>query len=369
MFNIQRITEGKVGLVFRFGNYTRVLKPGLHVLAPFDTVRVYNLALPFTPPVELDILLQDAELAARLTVVEVPDNRIVLMYRNGNFQEVLKPGRYAFFKGLVKYAFMEVDLAQAEIPANVDPDLLMKPALLPYIRAYNVEPYEKGILLVNGEAQRMLDPGVYFFAKNSIVIQVLKADTRQLQLEVNGQEILTKDKAALRVNFTLQYRITDIRKALLENKENEKQLYVLVQLALREFIGTRLLDEVLADKDAVTAYVKESVSAQAEALGIAINAGGIKDIILPGDMKEIMNQVLVAQKKAEANTIMRREETASTRSLLNTAKLMEENTMLFKLKEMEYVEKIAEKVNTLSISGNAKVLDQLKEIFSPGKAP
>ena len=46
----------------------------------------------------------------------------------------------------------------------------MKPALLPYIRAYSVDPYEKGILMVDGEAQRILDPGVYFFAKNSIVV-------------------------------------------------------------------------------------------------------------------------------------------------------------------------------------------------------
>ncbi|HET7899317.1 MAG TPA: ribonuclease H-like YkuK family protein, partial [Flavisolibacter sp.] len=71
--------------------------------------------------------------------------------------------------------------------------------------------------------------------------------------------------------------------------------------------------------------------------GVEVNGFGIRDIILPGDVKEIMNQALVAEKKAQANTIMRREETASTRSLLNTAKLMEENTMLWKLKEMEYV--------------------------------
>ena len=80
---------------------------------------------------------------------------------------------------------------------------------------------------------------------------------------------------------------------------------------------------------------------KAEALGVEVAGFGIRDIILPGDVKEIMNGVLVAEKKAQANIIMRREETASTRSLLNTAKLMEENAMLWKLKEMEYVEKIA----------------------------
>lgn len=88
---------------------------------------------------------------------------------------------------------------------------------------------------------------------------------------------------------------------------------------------------------------------------------------MPGDVKEIMNQVLVAEKKAQANTIMRREETASTRGLLNTARLMEENTMLWKLKEMEYVEKIADKISNISVSGNGVLIEQLKEIFVPKK--
>jgi len=364
-----RIQEGKVALVFRNGNYLRVLKPGFHFIGLFDEVKVYDTALPFNAPIALELLLRDAELAAMLTIVEVRDNQLVLKYRNGNFQEVLKPGRYAFFNSLIKLTFITMDLGEIEITKEIDRDLLMKPALLPYIRVYSVDPHEQGILMVDGEAKALLQPGVYFYAKNSTVIQMLKADLRLLQLEVNGQDILTKDKAALRINFNTQYRVTDIRKALLETKDFEKQLYVTVQLALREFIGTKTLDEILGNKEEVTAYVDATVKEKAEAIGVAIKYNGIKDIILPGDMKEIMNQVLIAQKKAEANTIMRREETASTRSLLNTAKLMEDNAMLFKLKEMEYVEKIAEKVNTLSINGNAKVLDQLKEIFSPGKGP
>ena len=91
---------------------------------------------------------------------------------------------------------------------------------------------------------------------------------------------------------------------------------------------------------------------------------GIKDIILPGDIKEILNTVLIAEKTAMANTVKRREETASTRSLLNTAKLMEENQTLYRLKEMEYIEKIVEKIGNIEISGNGNVLEELSKIFS-----
>ena len=75
-----------------------------------------------------------------------------------------------------------------------------------------------------------------------------------------------------------------------------------------------------------------------------------------------MNQVLLAEKKAQANIIRRREETASTRSRLNTAKLMSDNEMLFKLKEMEYMEKIADKVGEITVNGGSRVVDQLREL-------
>ena len=75
-----------------------------------------------------------------------------------------------------------------------------------------------------------------------------------------------------------------------------------------------------------------------------------------------MNTVLIAEKQAQANVITRREEVASTRSLLNTARLMEENKILYRLKEMEYLEKICEKVGSISLSGGNGILGQLAEL-------
>ena len=92
---------------------------------------------------------------------------------------------------------------------------------------------------------------------------------------------------------------------------------------------------------------------------------GIKDIILPGEIRDIMNTVLVAEKKAQANVIMRREEVASTRSLLNTAKLMEENRILYRLKELEYLERICDKVGSISLNGAGNILEQLAGLTLP----
>ena len=220
------------------------------------------------------------------------------------------------------------------------------------------------MLYVDDVFEKVLTGGVYHFWMNTKSVKLERVDTRQMQLEVSGQELLTKDKAALRINFDLTYKVTDIEKALVENKGFEKQLYTLMQMALREYIGELTLDELLESKETVSDRVLASVANKASKLGVKVLAAGIRDVILPGEVKEIMNQVLVAQKRAQANTITRREETASTRSLLNTAKLMEDNDMLFRLKEMEYVEKIADKIGEISLSGNGNMVKQLKDIFS-----
>ena len=362
-----RINAGTVGLVFKNKDYRRVLTEGKHFLMPNEKVVRYNKAEPFIPIIELSILLKDQALADLLHVVHVQDNQIALQFEDKLFKGVLEPGKYTFWKGVIDYTFIQADLSRKEIPDEIDAGLYMKPELIKYIRAYSIEPYEKGILFIDGKFDRVLDPGVLFFWQNAIPITYMKADMRQLQLEISGQEILTKDKAALRVNFYIQYKVIDVKQALVASKDFEKQLYILMQLALREYIGMFSLDELLEKKEAVSESIMKVISASAGKLGVEILNCGIRDIILPGEVKDIMNQVLVAEKKAQANIITRREETASTRSLLNTAKLMEDNEMLFKLKEMEYVEKIAEKINNISLSGGNQVVDQLKEIFSHGK--
>lgn len=351
------ITAHQVGLVFKREVYQRMLTEGKHWLGYGEKISYHDKFQAFNPAQELNVYLQDTALAEALHVVEVKDNEIVLQYENGLLKKVLTPGRYAYWKSLTEYRFVTADISKTEITEDLNRATLQSKLVAPYVWSLAVESYEDALLLIDGKYIRTLSGGTYFLWKNTTPVQIRKTDTRHLQLEINGQEILTKDKAGLRINAWVQYKVTDTIKALLENKDYERQLYITVQLALREYIAVLTFDELLEKKDTI------SLSLDVAALGVEVSGLGIRDIILPGEMKDIMNQVLVAEKKAQANIIMRREETASTRSLLNTAKLMEDNPMLFKLKEMEYVEKIAEKINSISVSGNGVLIDQLRQIF------
>ena len=187
---------------------------------------------------------------------------------------------------------------------------------------------------------------------------------RLTRMDISGQEILTLDKVTVRVNFALNYRITDCVKVVSEVGCLEDQLHLNAQLALRDYIGSVKLDEMLENKNKISEYVLSRLKEKERELYVEITEAGVRDIILPGEIRDIMNTVLAAEKRAQAALITRREEVASTRSLLNTARLMDENETLYKLKELEYIERIFGNVSSLSLSGGEDILSKLSQLVS-----
>jgi regulator of protease activity HflC (stomatin/prohibitin superfamily) len=152
---------------------------------------------------------------------------------------------------------------------------------------------------------------------------------------------MTADKVRLRMNAVVTYRVADASQAVSRTDDVRQALYRETQLVLRGVVGARELDAFLTDKDAVARDIEENVRRRAQELGLSIASVGIRDVILPGDMKDLMNKVTEAGKAAEANLIVRREETAAMRSQANTAKLLADNPILMRLRELEVLEKIA----------------------------
>lgn len=191
-------------------------------------------------------------------------------------------------------------------------------------------------------------------------------DLKAKELEISGQEILTADRIGIRVNLMCTYRITDPKRMMVTIKNLENQVYSCVQLVIREYIGRCRLDELLEQKEEIGGFIFDRLKAVQENYCVEFLNAGIKDIILPGEIRDIMNTVLVAERKAQANVITRREEVASTRSLLNTAKLMDENKTLYKLKELECLERICTQVGNINVAGGGALLEQLKVLMGGG---
>ncbi|MHC5310517.1 slipin family protein [Myroides sp. LJL116] len=359
-----QVKTNHVALVFKQGELDKVYTQGNYWLWGKREVTQYNTSEMFSYGQDIDALLENSDLANLLEVIDVMDNEVVLVYKNKVFHTVLSSGRYIFWKKAKMYRFERYTISDIEVASSIHRSIRNKANMSCFLRNYTVGANEKGLLFVDEQFKGILNPGQYSYWKNDIKVHIAMVDTRQQTMEINGQEILTKDKVQLRVSFTAVFQVEDFLKAYCENKDAEKQMYATIQLLLREKVGRMSFDELMDNKENVSQSILQDAKEQVSALGIALKTCGIRDIILPGDIREIMNQVLIAEKKAQANMITRREETAATRSLLNTAKLMEENDMLMRLKEMEYIEKIADKVGEISLSGGGNVLTQLKEVFA-----
>lgn len=357
------IKENERGLVFRNGRFVNVLRAGKYRFWGNVQVEVLRLDQMIQSKLAaLELLLADKALAAETQVIDVADWQLALHFVDGKFFEVLRQGKYAFWNVYSRHEFKLVNITTPEVAEDVPAYLFTRiPSL--FYQKFEVAEYQKGRLLFNQKFVRILAPGTYYFWKTDIKVDVSLADTRLTQMEISGQEILSQDKVSLRINFVLSYRIVDIMRIQNEIDNYKEQLHVASQLALREYVGKYRIDELLENKNQISQFVLERLKMREGEFFIEITAAGVKDIILPGEIRDIMNTVLVAEKRAQANVITRREEVASTRSLLNTAKLMEENKTLFKLKELEYVERICENVGNINLGGNGDVLSQLTSLL------
>ena len=219
--------------------------------------------------------------------------------------------------------------------------IVRSPAVTQLLDICTVERNRVGVAFVDGEYVETLAPGQYAYWRWVADAKVVEVDQREQTLDVNGQEIMTADKVTLRMNALVTYRIVDARRAVTVADGAAQSLYRETQLALRAVVGSRELDAFLTDKDVVTDEFGELLRRRAGQLGLEVVGVGVRDVILPGDMKDLMNRVIEAKKAAEANLIARREETAAMRSQANTAKLLTDNPTLMRLRELEVLEKIA----------------------------
>jgi regulator of protease activity HflC (stomatin/prohibitin superfamily) len=363
------IRKNERGLLLRNGDFVRILAPGTHWLASFmDKLTVEKFALEqpaFTHAIAEYLMAREPQVVeAEFVRVALGETEAGLRYENGVIVEILPPAtRRLYWRGIVDIRVEVVDTAQeAQLPAELAHRLtqtqLRQRAVtgLSGVLQVQVPDHGAGILYQDGKIERLLQAGNYAFWKFNRNIAVELVDLRLQAMEVTGQEILTRDKVSLRLNLAATWRYTDVLKAHAQLAKPAEQLYRELQFGLRAAVGTRSLDELLENKTVIDETVSAHMRAKLSALGLELDGVGVKDIVLPGEMKTILAQVVEAGKAAEANVIRRREETAATRSLLNTAKVMEDNPVALRLKELETLERVAERIDKISVFGG---LDQV----------
>lgn len=358
------VADNQRALVYRRDRFERVLEPGrfrLETISGDIKAELYDITEVLFTHKQAKFLLKTyaAKLAPYLERFELSDTEVGLLYRDKHLVDVLAPGSdLTVWKNSEDVRVDIIDIGEDFVISDKLIALLGRGLKVGRSREvvnaiqYSEVPDEHvGLLFVNGKLNRVLDAGSYGFWKYNRAIAVKLMDLRLQVIEVSGQEILTKDRVSLRINLSGSYRVTDVKTVALKLNDYANFIYRELQLRLREAVGTKSLDELLEDKDLLNQVIADGVREKFAEYGILLHSVGIKDIILPGDMKDILNKVVEAQKEAEANLIRRREETQAMRSLHNTAKVMENNPVLMRLKELEALERVTQRITNLSVYG------------------
>lgn len=317
---------------------------------------------------------QNPELAAaHWQRVEAGENELLLWSQNGKLQNLIRPKEAAWFwrEAAQPYEIQRIDLSQG---LAIDADTVKQlqninfgghPVFKNAVHTVNVPEHHQGLVYIDNVQQPPLTQGRYHYWLVNQTVGSQVADLRLQTCEVSGQELLTEDKVTVRANVVCNYRITDAPKWFAQHQSPEEYLYRELQFAIRALIGSKSMDTLLADKQGLNTELTALIRAKVPQ-GAEIDSAGVKDIILPGEIRSILTRVVEAEKSAQANNIRRREETAATRSLLNTARVMEENPTALRLKELETLEKVTEKIDKISVYGGLDgVLKGLINIQQP----
>ncbi len=360
------VRKDQLALLSRNGDYYKVLHAGEHLLPWLNTPEVLLITLDGSevPDVLADYLrrFQPDWVEKYCLVADLSEIEAGALYMDGILLEILPPStRRLYWRVEDDLTLVRMNTQQVQVQTEV-----MNAVLQPRrkgavkgrdaILTVQVPAWHVGVLKIDGETQALLPPGLTAYWKINHLVEAEVVDTRLQVLEVSGQEILTKDKVNLRINLAANWRYSDVLLAFSQLTKPIDHLYRELQFALREAVGTRTLDELLEDKQVIDDVVSEQVKSRMLPFGMEIASLGVKDIVLPGDMKNILAQLVEAEKSAQANVIRRREETAATRSLLNTAKVMENNPVALRLKELETLKRVAERIDNISVFGG---LDQV----------
>jgi regulator of protease activity HflC (stomatin/prohibitin superfamily) len=218
-----------------------------------------------------------------------------------------------------------------------------------------------GLLYEDGALKRLLPPGKHdfsdFFAPTRAVTVL---DTRERSATIKNQEILTADKVSVRVSLLVYFKVIDPKAAVTVVAAYEDRIYEDVQLAARRFLATQTLDQILKDRNELSNAIKTDVSGSARVYGVEVLRADVKDLVFPGNLREVMNKVIETERQSEALLINARTqvEVATLHAKSQAAaledkikadekrvKLLSENPMLLKLKELEVLEAIGNKGN------------------------
>jgi len=345
-----RLRLNQRAVIFRDGLPSKALGPGVHRVKRDGSERlVFDTdTLVFAAPAAVRAVLP----ADWFREIDVSRRQIGLVIREGRPVELLEAGVHRLWT-------VEPGVGVEIIDLDADPpdDERVLDLLGDRVLRTIIGQHQRGLMYRRGRLERVLEPGRFVLWNTADApTSVVTVDMRRQLLPVQGQELMTRDKVSLRLSLTVEWAPMDPALHRRVAADPKASLYTLAQLALRDFVAGVTLDELLEQRAELTVFLERRMVGEAEQMGVRVTRVGVKDVMLPGEMKGLLNRVIEAEKQSVADAIVRKTQAAETRAQANAAQLMAERPALMRLRELDAMTAIAGSIDELKVVMGAEGL-------------
>ena len=226
--------------------------------------------------------------------------------------------------------------------------------------------YQRGLRYSNGKFTGVIGPGRYRIYIPTTTIHVI--DIRPAFVTVSGQEVLSADGITLKVTLAARYQIEDPQKAVSAADSYDKALYLILQMGIREIIGSSPIDDILEKRGEFGALLAEKTASEIESLGIKLLSVDLKDIMFPGEVKRLFNQIVKARKEGMAVLEKTRAETAALRNLANAAQMIEDHPLLLQLRVLQQISESTGNTFVIGVPQNTPIVLPVNHDAKPSSA-
>ncbi|GAB5465918.1 MAG: slipin family protein [Candidatus Kapaibacteriales bacterium] len=210
-----------------------------------------------------------------------------------------------------------------------------------------INEYERAVIFRLGRLIGVKGPGIFLLIP--FLDKMEKVQLRTITMDVQPQDIITKDNVSVKVNAVLYFRVLQPDKAIVEV---ENYLYATNQIAqttLRSILGQSELDELLSERDALNDKLQQIIDDHTEPWGIKVSSVEVKQIDLPIEMQRAMARQAEAERERRSKVINAMGEFEASAKLTDAAKLIEKHPVALQLRYLQTLNDIAAENNSTTI--------------------
>lgn len=211
--------------------------------------------------------------------------------------------------------------------------LIVAAVVRTFVSVTTIHDYERGLRYQGGRLVGLAGTGAHVTIRPFSEMRLL--DVRPAIVPVDGQEILTADGVTAKISLSARYVVGDAVAAVTRDADFRRTLYLLLQLALRDAVAGRSIEEVLAARRELGPEVREACAARLAELGVELLEVEVRDVMLPAELRRAYAGVVAARKEGQVSLERARAETAALRSLANTGHMLDENPGLLQLRILQ----------------------------------